>query len=214
VDDAVARMFITARQIADHAGRDIVLAGPGSADLTASNRLRTGYHSLGDRVLASLAEAGVVPGPGFAWTHHNYADVTYDHGPGSAAPDAAMNLARQTNLAADMRSRLVGRWAGWPDADVANPQLLLTEGGATLANMRARYGLSDPAQQRRKQAELIQRNWDRMATDSGDGAGIAMAAQYLLYSDAIFDSGLCEPKDAGGATRPSYQVWKGLPAFR
>jgi hypothetical protein len=214
VDDAVARMFITAKQIADDAGRDIVLAGPGSADLTASNRLRTGYHSLGERVLASLAQAGVVPGPGFAWTHHNYADVTYDQGPGSTAPDAATNPARQTNLAADMRSRLVGRWAGWPDADVANPQLLLTEGGATLANMRVRYGLSDPAEQRRKQAELIQRNWARMASDSGAGAGIAMTAQYLLYSDASFDSGLCEPKDAGGATRPSYQVWKGLPSFR
>jgi hypothetical protein len=214
VDDAVARMFITAKQIAADAARDIVLAGPGSADLTASNRLRTGYHSLGERVLASLAEAGVVPGPGFAWTHHNYADVTYDQGPGSTAPDAATNPARQTNLAADMRSRLVGRWAGWPDADVANPQLLLTEGGATLANMRVRYGFSAPAEQRRKQAELIQRNWARMASDSGDGAGIAMTAQYLLYSDASFDSGLCEPQDAGGATRPSYQVWKGLPSFR
>jgi hypothetical protein len=214
VDDAVARMFITAKQIAGDAARDIVLAGPGSADLTASNRLRTGYHSLGDRVLASLAEAGVVPGPGFAWTHHNYADVTYDQGPGSTAPDAATNPARQTNLAADMRSRLVGRWAGWPDADVANPQLLLTEGGATLANMRVRYGFGAPAEQRRKQAELIQRNWARMASDSGDGAGIAMTAQYLLYSDASFDSGLCEPQDAGGATRPSYQVWKGLPSFR
>jgi hypothetical protein len=214
VDDAVARMFITAKQIAGDAARDIILAGPGSADLTASNRLRTGYHSLGERVLASLAEADVVPGPGFAWTHHNYADVTYDQGPGSTAPDAATNPARQTNLAADMRSRLVGRWAGWPDADVANPQLLLTEGGATLANMRARYGFSAPAEQRRKQAELIQRNWARMASDSGDGAGIAMTAQYLLYSDASFDSGLCEPQDAGGATRPSYQVWKGLPSFR
>jgi hypothetical protein len=214
VDDAVARMFLTAKQIADDAGRDIILAGPGSADLTASNRLRTGYHSLGERILGSLAAAGVVPGPQFAWTHHNYADVTYDQGPGSTAPDAATNGARQTNLAADMRSRLVGRWAGWPVADVASPQLLLTEGGATLANMQARYGLTDPADQRRKQAELIRRNWNRMASDSDDGAGIAMTSQYLLYSDASFDSGLCDPFDAGGATRPSYQAWKGLPSFR
>jgi len=213
VHDAVLRMFVTAKQIADDVGSDIVLAGPGSADLTMSNRLRTGYDSLAERVLTDLSAAGVVPGPRFAWTHHNYSDVTYDQGPGSTAPDAATNPARQRNLTADMRSRLVGRWAGWPAGDAGNPQLLLTEGGATLSNMRARYGLTDPADQRRKQAELIQRNWDRMVSDSGDGAGIAMTSQYLLYSAATFDSGLCEEYEAGGATRPSYETWKGLPSF-
>jgi hypothetical protein len=213
VHDAVVRMFVTARQIADEVGSDIVLAGPGSADLTAGNRLRTGYHSLAERILADLDAAGVVPGPRFAWTHHNYSDVTYDQGPGSTAPDAATNPARQTNLTADMRSRLVGRWAGWPAGDAGDPQLLLTEGGATLNSIQARYGLTDPAQQRRKQAELIQRNWDRMASDGGDGAGIAMTSQYLLYTTATFDSGLCEEYEAGGATRPSYETWKGLPSF-
>ena len=213
VDDAVVRIFVTAKHIAAEVGSEIVLAGPGSADLTASNRLRTGYQSLAERILTGLAATGVAAGPRFAWTHHNYADVTYDQGPGSTAPDAATNPARQTNLAADMRRRLVGRWAGWPAGDADHPQLLLTEGGATLANMRARYGLTDPAEQRRKQAELLQRNWDRMASDSGDGAGIAMTAQYLLYSDVTFDSGLCEPYDAGGAVRPSYRTWKALPSF-
>ena len=213
VHDAVVRMFVSAKQIADDAGSDIVLAGPGSADLTGSNRLRTGYHSLAERILADLSAAGVVPGARFAWTHHNYSDVTYDQGPGSTAPDAKANPARQTNLTADMRRRLVGRWAGWPVGDASNPQLLLTEGGATLSNMQARYGLTDPADQRRKQAELIQRNWDRMVSDSGDGAGIAMTSQYLLYSAATFDSGLCEEYEAGGATRLSYETWKGLPSF-
>ena len=211
--DAVVRMFVTAKQIADDVGSDIVLAGPGSADLTVSNRLRTGYHSLAERILTELGAAGVVPGPRFAWTHHNYSDVAYDQGPGSTAPDAATNPARQTNLTADMRSRLVGRWAGWPAGDAGNPQLLLTEGGATLGTMQARYGLTDPADQRRKQAELIQRNWDRMVSDGGDGEGIAMTAQYLLYTAATFDSGLCEEYEAGGATRPSYETWKGLPSF-
>jgi hypothetical protein len=214
VDDAIVRVFVTAKQIVADVGSDIVLAGPGSADLTASNRLRTGYHSVAERILTGLAAAGVVPGPRFAWTHHNYTDVTYDQGPGSTAPDAATNPARQRNLAADMRNRLVGRWAGWPAGDADQPQLLLTEGGATLANMQARYGLTDPADQRRKQAELLQRNWDRMTSDSGDGTGIAMTAQYLLYSDVTFDSGLCEPFDASGAVRPSYRTWKGLPSFR
>ena len=213
VHDAVLRMFITAKQIASDVGSDIVLAGPGSADLTTSDRLRTGYHSLAERILTTLAEAGVVPGPRFAWTHHNYSDVTYDQGPGSTAPDVGTNPARQTNLAADMRRRLVGRWSGWPAGETENPQLLLTEGGATLSNMRARYGLTDPADQRRKQAELIQRNWDRMASDSGDGAGIAMTSHYLFYSAMTFDSGLCDEYEAGGATRPSFDTWKGLPSF-
>jgi hypothetical protein len=213
VHDAVLRIFVTAKQLADAAGSDIVLAGPGSADLTASNRLRTGYHSLAERILTSLVATEVVPGPRFAWTHHNYSDVTYDQGPGSTAPDAATNPARQTNLAADMRSRLVGRWAGWPAGEVGDPQLLLTEGGATLSNMQARYGLTDPADQRRKQAELIQRNWDRMVSDGGDGTGIAMTAQYLFYTAPTFDSGLCDEYEAGDATRPSYDTWKGLPSF-
>jgi hypothetical protein len=213
VHDAIVRMFVTAKQIADDVGSDIVLAGPGSADVTTSHRLRTGYHSLAERILRNLTAADVVPGPRLAWTHHNYADVTYDQGPGSTAPDAATNPARQTNLAADMRSRLVGRWAGWPAGDAANPQLLLTEGGATLSNMRARYGLTEPADQRRKQAELIQRNWDRMVSDSGDGAGIAMTSQYLFYTATYFDSGLCDEYEAGGATRPSYDTWKGLASF-
>jgi hypothetical protein len=214
VDDAIVRIFVTAKEIVAEVGSEIVLAGPGSADLTVNDRLRTGYHSLAERILTGLAAAGAVPGPRFAWTHHNYADVTYDQGPGSTAPDAATNPARQTNLAADMRRRLVGRWAGWPAGDAGQPQLLLTEGGATLASTQARYALTDPAQQRRKQAELLQRNWNRMASDGGDGAGIAMIAQYLLYSDVTFDSGLCEPYDAGGAVRPSYRTWKALPSFR
>jgi hypothetical protein len=213
VHDAVVRIFTTGQQIADEVGSHLVLAGPGSADLTTSDRLRTGYHSLAERILTNLTAAAALPGPRFAWTHHNYSDVTYDQGPGSTAPDAATNPARQTNLAADMRRRLVGRWTGWPEADPTNPQLLLTEGGATLSNMQARYGLTDPADQRRKQAELIQRNWDRMVSDSGDGAGIAMTSQYLFYSATSFDSGLCDEYEAGGATRPSYDTWSGLPSF-
>lgn len=210
VHDAIVQMFITAKRIVDDVGSAIVLAGPGSADLTIGSRLRTSYRALAEAILTNLTAAGFIPGPRFVWTHHNYADVTYDQGRGSTAPDAATNPARQTNLAADMRKRLVGRWPGWPAGDARNPQLLLTEGGATLGSMQTRYGLTDPTDQRRKQAELIQRNWNRMASPGGDGAGIAMTTNYLLYSDANFDSGLCEEYAAGGATRPSYDTWKRL----
>src|SRR4051812_20860292 len=43
VDVAIVRIFATAKEIVADVGSEIVLAGPGSADLTASNRVRTGY---------------------------------------------------------------------------------------------------------------------------------------------------------------------------
>ena len=49
---------------------------------------------------------------------------------------------------------------------------------------------------------------------SAEGAGIAVAANYLWYTDPNFDSGLCETLETGGgATRPAYTTWGGLPAF-
>ena len=92
---------------------------------------------------------------------------------------AASNTARLTTRAADMRRRLVNRWAGWPDANAAVPQVLITESGATLSNVALRWSLSDPAAIRRKHAKLIQRNFDRMGNDA-EGAGIAMLCAYLF----------------------------------
>lgn len=185
--------------------------GPGCADGVDNNRLRTGYHSFAERLLTALAGVGFVPGPKFAWTHHNYSDVTYDLGPGSTSPDAGTNSTRQTNRATDMRRRLVGRWAGWPNGDAANPSVLLTEGGVTLTSVAARWGIIDPAAQRTKQAELIKRNWDRMVTDT-EGAGIEMWSQYLFYTDPSYGCGLCDTFEAGGAKRPAYTTWRSLPS--
>jgi hypothetical protein len=154
-----------------------------------------------------------VPGAKFAWSHHNYTDVTYDQGAGSTFPTAATDTTRLTNRAADTRRRLVGRWAGWPAADAKNPQILLTEGGVTLPNIGARWGIADPAAQRAKQAELLQRNWNRMVGTT-EGAGIAMLAQYLWYTDPNYDDGLCETFESGGATRPAYKTWKAMPSFQ
>ena len=88
-----------------------------------------------------------------------------------------------------MRRRLVNRWAGWPDANAVVPLVLITESGATLSNVALRWSLSDPAAIRRKHAELIQRNFDRMGNDA-EGAGIAMLCTYLFYTDPKYDSGL------------------------
>jgi hypothetical protein len=135
-------------------------------------------------------------------------------GPGSTFPGAATDPTRLTNRAADTRRRLVGRWAGWPAADAANPQILLTEGGVTLPNIAARWGITDRAAQLAKQSELVQRNWNRMAVNTGDGVGIAMLGYYLWYTDPNYDCGLAETFESGGATRPAYKTWKALPSFQ
>jgi hypothetical protein len=211
LDQVVSGMFETAQTIVARYGGEPMLAGPGCADVTDTNRLRTGYASLAARLLPRLTGAGFAPGPRFAWTHHNYSDVTFDLGPGSTAPDAGVDPTRQFNRAADMRSRLVGAWAGWPSGDAADPGLLVTEGGVTLRNIALRWAITDPASQRLKQAELLQRNWARMS--GAEGAGVGMVSNYLWYTDPNFDSGLCDAADAGGATRPAYDAWAALPSY-
>jgi hypothetical protein len=186
--ETVAAMFASAQRIAGGLGSPVVLAGPALADAR-------GYDAYADRLLAALDANGFVPGAKFAWTHHNYADVAYG-----------------TSRAADMRRRLVGRWAGWPDGDAGNPQLLVTEGGVTLPTIARRYRLADPQAQRAKQAELLTDAWRRLTT-GGEGEGIAMVTQYLFYTDPNYDSGLCEATDAGGGPRPAYAAWKALPSL-
>jgi hypothetical protein len=209
VHRTVARMFATAQQLAGARPLGPVLAGPGCADVTSSNRLSTAYDSFANRLLAELATLGFTAGPQFAYSHHNYTDVTYDQGAATTGPDAT----RTKNFAADMRRRLVGKWAGWPAGDPASPGLLLTEGGVTLASIASasRWGISDRAAQLAKQAELLQRNWDRMAAGP-DSPGISMVSQYLWYTDPNYDSGLCDTSESGGAKRPAYATWRSLPS--
>src|SRR4029079_6161357 len=90
-------------------------------------------------------------------------------------------VTRTTNFAADMRRRLTaGGWAGWPAANPADPWIMRSEGGVPIRSIRgaARWNSADPAAQRAKQAELVQRAWDRMASE-GEGAGGAFAAHQL-----------------------------------
>jgi hypothetical protein len=212
IHNVVARMFATAKTITARYGNEPVLGGPAMADITETNRLRTGYASVMNRLLPALTAAGFTAGPQFAWTHHNYRDVTFDQGAGTTAPDAA-TVTRTTNSAADTRRRLIaGGWTGWPAGDAANPGIMLTEGGVTLSNIETNWGLTDPTAQRLKQADLIQRSWARM-TSPGEGAGIEVTSNYLWYTDPNFDSGLADAAEAGGATRPAYDTWRGLPSF-
>jgi hypothetical protein len=180
----VAAMFATAQRIAGGLGSRLVLAGPGTSDVR-------GYATFTDRLLDALDARGFVAGPRFAWTHHNYADVAYG-----------------TSRTADVRRRLVGRWAGWPAADAGAPQLLITEGGVTLRTIQRRLGIADPAAQRAKQGELLRASFERLA-GGPEGTGVALVTQYLFRTDPRYDSGLC---DTDGRQRPAYDVWRALPS--
>jgi hypothetical protein len=184
--ETVAAMFVSAQRIAEDVGSPLVLAGPGTSDVR-------GYDRFTDRLLDALDARGFVAGPRFAWTHHNYADVAYG-----------------TSRTADVRRRLVGRWAGWPAADGGDPRLLLTEGGVTLRTIARRHGIADPAAQRVEQGELLRRAYERLA--GPDGAGVELVTQYLFHTDPRYDSGLCETAETGGARRPAFEAWRSLPS--
>jgi hypothetical protein len=183
----VAAMFDTAQRIAGGLGSRVVLAGPGISDVS-------GYDDFTDRLLTALDKRGFVAGPRFAWTHHNYSDVAY-----------------ATNRTADVRRRLVRRWAGWPAGDAGEPQMLITESGVTLRTIARRLGIADPTAQRVKQADLLRAAWERLAK-STDGGGVALFTQYLFHTDPNYDSGLCETAESGGARRPAFEAWRALPS--
>ena len=184
--ETVAAMFVTAQRIASDLGSPLVLAGPATSDIR-------GYDRFTDRLLDALDARGFVAGPRFAWTHHNYADVAY-----------------ATSRTADVRRRLVGRWAGWPAGDAGDPQILVTEGGVTLRTIARRLGIADPAAQRAKQGELLTAAFERLG--GPEGAGVALVTQYLFHTDPRYDSGLCETAEQGGARRPAFEAWRALPS--
>ena len=184
--ETVAAMFVTAQRIAADVGSSVVLAGPATSDVA-------GYDRYTDRLLDALDAGGFAAGPRFAWTHHNYADVAYG-----------------TSRTADVRRRLVGRWAGWPAGDAGNPQLLLTEGGVTLRTIARHLRIADPEAQRAEQGRLLTAAFDRLT--GPEGAGVALVTQYLFHTDPRYDSGLCETAEQGGARRPAFQAWRALPS--
>jgi hypothetical protein len=119
-------------------------------------------------------------------------------------------VAYATSRTADVRRRLIGRWAGWPVADAGNPQLLVTEGGVTLRTIARRLGIADPAAQRARQAALLSAAFQRLC--GPEGAGVALATQYLFHTDPHYDSGLCDTAEHGGARRPAFEAWRALPS--
>jgi hypothetical protein len=125
IDTAVATMMETASAIAARHPGAPLLVGPATADVD-------GYEDFTRAVLARLDERGFRPGPGFAWSHHNYKDVEEER------TGAENGVAR-------VRAVLRERWSGYSG-------LLITESGARV----------DKAGGLLQQADLIERNARRM----------------------------------------------------
>lgn len=190
VADSTARMMATAQTVAAGHIAPPLLIAPATADVAAApgSRLRTPFGTFAEDLLDRLDEQGFTPGPRFAWSHHSYVDVESDSAAGTAAA----------------RAQLVGRWAGWPAGDPAEPGLLVTETGARLNRVA-----DEPVVARQRQAELIERYYRRMQFGA-EGKGVALVCLYPFVTDLNYDSGLCE---IDGTPRPAYYAWGRLPAF-
>jgi hypothetical protein len=125
------------------------------------------------------------------WSHHSYADFERD----------------TADRTADMRARLIGRWPGWPNGDANAPGLMITETGVRRTTVAKDLQSLDERVVNERQAELLQRGYDRLRTGSaGDGVDVVM--HYLFITDVFYDSGLC---DLDGTPRPAYYAWADLP---
>lgn len=90
---------------------------------------------------------------------------------------------------------LNGKWAGQRTDD--RPTVFVTEGGARI-NL---VGTKEIA------ATKIQKAWNALKAQPGVG----MMAQYLVYTDPGYDTGL---RDANGTERPGWDVWNSLPRYQ
>lgn len=186
---SVAQMFQTAQVKARAGGTTtplVTLAGPGMLDQNATSKPRvvTPYQNFMDNLFYYFGAiaGGFTPDKFFAYTTHNYADITDNH-------------SVETNTrAADIIYRLKAKgWTGWPNGDVNVPYILITEGGVNL-----KEGYTET-----QQRDLIKRNADLMVKL----AGVGMISSYLMYTSNDFDSGLVA---LDGRKRPAFNMWSCL----
>jgi hypothetical protein len=185
VGSYVAQMMNTARTVAAARGNPIEMAGPALSDhFGDDSRTETNFRTAVSATLAGLPPGGW-PGD-FVWTHHNYSDVE-ENVPSPTRADA-------------VRTLLLGRWDGRGGS--TDPKVWLTEGGARLG--------SGQATDLGKQADLVRVNYERMSA----APGIEMWTNYMLYSNPYADSGLRHNLVMGGAPRPVWNTFVGLPGIQ
>lgn len=238
LDCDLATFMQSAQQVSGELGHPCYLMAPATDDglgpatkfraADVSTRERTRYDDFTNALLTRLGQINFNAHWKFLWTHHNYRDVEDDVGQFSNNNNGGVVY---KNRAADVRSRLVGRWGGWPQGggpggDKSQPGLFITEGGARRKKIVNQYGGGSASYDwKLKQKDLVKNNWQRNYQNTGDGAGIHMIANYLMYTDpdSDFDCGLrnpltipppgAPPPPAGqqGETRAAYDYWKTLP---
>jgi hypothetical protein len=190
VQHTVAAMMATAQQVADAHGNTTLLFAPSCADSEIVSRTVTQYDEFAAALLDALEAAGQPAGPMMAWAHHNYTDLERRAG---------------ESYLQKLRAVLRGRWTGYAEGEP--PTVFVTEGGVRVSKMRLYYPDEDPLE---AQARSLLEGWERHARDDGAGAGVAMLAQYLTYTDPRFDAGLLDPWPST-RRRPIYDAWGSLP---
>jgi hypothetical protein len=211
----VALMFRTSKAVLDKRNAELVNAEPrqlnagdttlkllGPATLDLSDRKddkryrETAYDQFNTSLFEWIGAMRFQPGPHFAWSHHNYADMEdrRDERPRTTTSGGQKRLLppiyKKTNSAAWTRALLaVGvrgyKWGGWPGGN--QQVVLLTEGGVRLNE--ARKFVTPRVNAETLQARWVDRNFNLMKTGPLS-AGIGMFTNYLIYSDPCTDTGL------------------------
>jgi hypothetical protein len=176
---AVADIMITAQAISARFDHSTLLLAPSLSDINAASGRRSTTYGQFAALLLDALDAS-----GYR-AHERQGWSHHNYGDVEYRTQAARTR--------DLMDQLHGRWQG--------RGLYVTEGGARVSRMAVLYPLEDP---RAAQARCIQESWAAHAA-----AGVEMLAQYLLYDDVNFDSGLLEPFPSTLA-RPAYAVWKSL----
>jgi hypothetical protein len=229
VAGTVATLYKRARKIVNDLGGSPIVGGPATGDLdTTFLPNRRNYYDFTDDVLQRLAGNGfyrVGSDSTCVWTHHNYTDISYDHGAATNAPSSkglnpymkdSPQFDRKHLRSAWVRTLLQQRgWKGFPYASPSDPRLLLTEGGTTRAVLDKEWGTGVPkrlseSDYRLTQALLMARNIVRLSDDTAaGGAGVDMLTNYLQITVPTHDSGMFE---VDLSARSLYtNVWKPMP---
>ncbi len=191
VQHTMAQFMAGAQAVAARQGDVTMIFAPSTADSEVLGRTVTPFLEFSAALLDALDALGYVPSPQEAWAHHNYTDL---------------ERRLEDTGTQKLRAILKDRWLGYVDG--ADPTVFLTEGGVRLTRMRDYYPAEDPLE---AQARSIALAGERHARDDGPGEGVAMLAQYTLYADPRFDTGLLDPWPST-QVRPSYGAWAAIPS--
>jgi hypothetical protein len=204
-----AKMMQTAREMTKQTQNAPLLMGPAMSDIKGSNRQRTDYQEFMTALLTRFQQIAFTPDSTVIWSQHNYGDVTYDLGPGTATTTANQLQEPTVNRARWAHQKLVS--SGWAGYGASNGYLFLTEGGITTENAKLKYGAVTAQDVENVRASLMYRSFKRMQ-DATIGAGVLLYTNYLVYGGPNvgekYDTGLLTPTSV---RQPTYDTWSCLP---